>query len=139
MAFSAALALGAASAVPSGIVPAAGASSTATQAGALIKLLLKKSGDGDDAVGEQQAQGGGLGEQQAGLPAGVWDFGPHASVRVSSSGEAIVIAVVALLLCCWMCWCCKGCAAIREQPQHAKGKEIRANAKEGRLHASHIG
>jgi hypothetical protein len=124
MAFSAALALGAAAAVPSGIVPAAGASSTATQAGALIKLLLKKSGDGDDAVGEQQAQGGGLGEQQAGLPAGVWDFGPHASVRVSSSGEAIVIAVVALLLCCWMCWCCKGCAAIESSLNMPKVKKF---------------
>ena len=111
MAFSAALALPAA-AVPSGMVPAAGASSTATQAGALIKLLLKTSGDGDDAAGEQQ----GLGEQQAqGLPAGVWDFGPHASVRVSSSGQIIVITVVVLLLCLWMCWCCKGCAAIENR------------------------
>ena len=110
---SAALAL-AAAAVPPRIAPAAGASSTATQAGALIKLLLKTSGDGDDAAGEQQAQGG-LGEQQGGLPAGVWDFGPHASVRVSSSGQIIVITVVVLLLCLWMCWCCKGCAAIENR------------------------
>ena len=110
---SAALAL-AAAAVPPRIAPAAGASSTATQAGALIKLLLKTSGDGDDAAGEQQAQGG-LGEQQGGLPAGVWDFGPHASVRVSSSGQIIVIAVVVLVLCLWMCWCCKGCAAIENR------------------------
>lgn len=100
--------------MPSGHAPAAGVSSTAAQAGALIKLLLKTSGDGDEAVGEQQAQGG-LGEQQGGLPPGVWDFGPHASVRVSSGGEALVIAVVALLLGCWMCWCCGVCAAIENR------------------------
>lgn len=108
------LALWCASALPSGHAPAAGVSSTAAQAGALIKLLLKTSGDGDEAVGEQQAQGG-LGEQQGGLPPGVWDFGPHASVRVSSGGEALVIAVVALLLGCWMCWCCGVCAAIENR------------------------
>lgn len=124
---SAALAL-AAAVVPPRIAPAAGASSTATQAGALIKLLLKTSGDGDDAAGEQQAQGG-LGEQQGGLPAGAWDFGPHASVRVSSSGQVIVIAVVALLLCCWMCWCCKGCAAIENRLNMPKVKKFEVKPK----------
>ena len=115
------LALWCASALPSGHAPAAGVSSTAAQAGALIKLLLKTSGDGDEAVGEQQAQGG-LGEQQGGLPPGVWDFGPHASVRVSSGGEALVIAVVALLLGCWMCWCCGVFAAIERRLNMPKVK-----------------
>ena len=65
------------------------------------------------------------------LPPGVWDFGPHASasVRVSSGGEALVIAVVALLLGCWMCWCCGVCVATENMPNMPKVKGFESKPK----------